>query len=139
MVAKYGTAAFYASVDSSTQDGYDYSGYIYATMVLGLLSIIFSGLTLPIMMCIPELLVKMSLFFMLGLSGAMMIMSWVYGNIFGGILGTIFFAIFLCYAKAVWSRDLQPPFLERRWVCSPHRWIKSVGLLLFPSFLFGYL
>jgi hypothetical protein len=104
VVAKYGTAAFYASVDSSTQDGYDYSGYIYATMVLGLLSIIFSGLTLPIMMCIPELLVKMSLFFMLGLSGAMMIMSWVYGNIFGGILGTIFFAIFLCYAKAVWSR-----------------------------------
>jgi len=73
-------------------------------MVLGLFSIIFSGLTLPVMMCIPELLVKMSLFFMVGLSGAMMVMSWLYGNIIGGILGTIFFAIFLCYAKAVWSR-----------------------------------
>lgn len=73
-------------------------------MVLGLFSIIFSGLTLPVMMCIPELLVKMSLFFMVGLSGAMMVMSWLYGNILGGILGTIFFAIFLCYAKAVWSR-----------------------------------
>ena len=56
------------------------------------------------MMCIPELLIKMSLFFMLGLSGAMMVMSWLYGQILGGILGTIFFAIFLCYAKAVWSR-----------------------------------
>ena len=73
-------------------------------MVLGLISVIFSGLTLPVMMCIPELLIKMSLFFMLGLSGAMMVMSWIYGQILGGILGTIFFAIFLCYAKAVWSR-----------------------------------
>lgn len=106
VVSVYGTEAFYSSIDSSssTQDGYNYSGYIYATMVLGLISVIFSGLTLPVMMCIPELLIKMSLFFMLGLSGAMMVMSWIYGQILGGILGTIFFAIFLCYAKAVWSR-----------------------------------
>lgn len=106
VVSIYGTDAFYSSIEdsSTTTDGYDYSGYIYATMVLGLFSIIFSGLTLPVMMCIPELLVKMSLFFMVGLSGAMMVMSWLYGNILGGILGTIFFAIFLCYAKAVWSR-----------------------------------
>ncbi|KAL7509169.1 hypothetical protein ACHAXN_006594 [Cyclotella atomus] len=106
VVSIYGTDAFYSSIEdsSTTTDGYDYSGYIYATIVLGLFSIIFSGLTLPVMMCIPELLVKMSLFFMVGLSGAMMVMSWLYGNILGGILGTIFFAIFLCYAKAVWSR-----------------------------------
>ena len=56
------------------------------------------------MMCMPLMLVKMSLFFMLGLSGAMMVMSWLSGNVFGGIIGTIFFAIFLCYAKSVWSR-----------------------------------
>lgn len=110
VVSIYGTDAFYATMEggssfgSTTTDGYDYSGYIYATLVIGLFSVIFSGLTLPVMMCIPELLVKMSLFFMLGLSGAMMIMSWIYGNIIGGIVGTIFFAIFLCYAKAVWSR-----------------------------------
>ena len=52
----------------------------------------------------PEALVKMSLFFMVGLSGAMMVYSWLSGNVLMGIIGTIFFAIFLCYAKAVWSR-----------------------------------
>jgi len=106
VVLTFGTDAFYTSVDDNqqTQDGYDYSGYIYSVLVLGLFSIILSGLSLPLMMCIPELLIKMSLFFMLGLSAAMMIMSWMSGNIVGGIIGTIFFLIFLCYARAVWSR-----------------------------------
>jgi hypothetical protein len=106
VVGAYGTDAFYTSVDDSTQtqDGYDYSGYIYATMVLGLFSVIFSGLCLPVMMCMPNALIKMSLFFMLGLSGAMMVWSWLYGNVIGGIIGTVFFLIFCCYAKMVWSR-----------------------------------
>jgi hypothetical protein len=102
----YGTSAFFDNVNSSTisTDGYDYSGYIYATAALGVISMIASGLTLPILMCMPEALVKMSLFFMVGLSGAMMVYSWLSGNVLMGIIGTIFFAIFLCYAKAVWSR-----------------------------------
>ena len=106
VVVAFGTDAFYTSVDDNqqTQDGYDYSGYIYSVLVLGLFSIILSGLSLPLMMCIPELLIKMSLFFMLGLSAAMMIMSWMTGNIIGGIIGTIFFLVFVCYARAVWSR-----------------------------------
>lgn len=108
-VSIYGTDAFFDSVDSSstvagTSDSYDYSGYIYATAALGLISMIASGLTLPILMCIPEALVKMSLFFMVGLSGAMMVYSWLSGNFLMGIIGTVFFLIFLCYAKAVWSR-----------------------------------
>jgi hypothetical protein len=33
-----------------------------------------------------------------------MVLSWLSGAIIGGIMGTIFFLLFLCYAKAVWSR-----------------------------------
>lgn len=110
VVAIYGTDALFQSSDNAIQDAasgqssYDYSGYIYATLVLGVVSIVFSGLSLPLMMCMPESLIKMSLFFMLGLSAAFMVLSWLSGAIIGGIMGTIFFLLFLCYAKAVWSR-----------------------------------
>jgi hypothetical protein len=99
----YGTAAFSTAVDDS-KDGYDYTGYVYVVFIIGLVAIILSGVSLPIMMCMPELLIKASLFLMLILSGAMMVMSFLVGNIFGGIIGVIFFLIFMCYARAVWSR-----------------------------------
>ena len=50
--------------------------------------------------CIPELLIKASLIGMLILAGAMMVVSFLYSNFIGGILGAIFFAIFICYARA---------------------------------------
>ena len=45
------------------------------------------------MMCIPMILIKCSLISMLILSGVMMAMSFVYGNIWGGIFGVSI----LCY------------------------------------------
>lgn len=99
----YGAAAFTEAIDDSTS-GYSYEGYIYATFILGALAIVLTGFALPIMMCIPELLIKASLIMMLVLSGVMMAFSFATGNILGGIFGAIFFAIFICYARAVWSR-----------------------------------
>ena len=100
----YGTSAFSEAVDDTTSTGYNYTGFINVTFICGAIAIILSGVSLPIMMCIPELLIKVSLLTMLVLSGAMMVVSFMAGNIWGGIFGAIFFAIFLCYARAVWSR-----------------------------------
>lgn len=103
VAAAYGSAAFSEAVDEG-DSGYNYQGYINVAFVTGAIAIVLSGGSLPIMMCIPTALIKVSLITMLILSGAMMVMSFVYGNIWGGIFGAIFFAIFLCYARAVWSR-----------------------------------
>eukprot|EP00571_Detonula_confervacea_P012360 CAMPEP_0172303330 /NCGR_PEP_ID=MMETSP1058-20130122/4866_1 /TAXON_ID=83371 /ORGANISM="Detonula confervacea, Strain CCMP 353" /LENGTH=494 /DNA_ID=CAMNT_0013014089 /DNA_START=17 /DNA_END=1501 /DNA_ORIENTATION=- len=103
VAAVYGTEAFTETVNDAAS-GYNYTGYIYATFILGAVSIVLTGITLPIMMCIPELLIKASLIMMLVLSGIMMVVMFLNGSIFGGIIGAIFFLIFCCYAKAVWSR-----------------------------------
>lgn len=101
----YGTKAFSDALDDvADASSANYIGYMYVTLICAVFSIVLSGITLPIMMCIPTLLVKVSLLFMLILSGAMVVMSFYYGNQLGGIIGAVFFLIFLCYAKAVWSR-----------------------------------
>lgn len=99
----YGTQALSEAVDDSTT-GYNYSGYVYSTFILGAAALILSGAALPVMMCIPEVLIKVSLLLMLVLSGLMVVVSFMYGNLVGGIFGLIFFLIFLCYARAVWPR-----------------------------------
>ena len=82
----YGTQAFSDAINDQTS-GYSYEGYVYATFILGAVAIILSGISLPIMMCIPELLIKVSLIMMLILSGVMMVMMFLSGSIFGGIIG----------------------------------------------------
>eukprot|EP00986_Skeletonema_menzelii_P005400 scaffold1953_cov146-Skeletonema_menzelii.AAC.4 len=97
----YGSTAFDQQVNNS---GGSYDGYVAAAFVLGVIAMVFTGFCLPLMMCIPMILIKASLIGMLILSGAMMVVSFLYGNIWGGIFGVIFFLIFGCYARAVWSR-----------------------------------
>ena len=84
MAGSYGTTAFNEAVND-TKDGYSYTGYLYATFVLGAVSIVLTGGTLPLMMCMPMMLIKCSLISMLLLSGVAMVMSFVSGNIWGGI------------------------------------------------------
>ena len=93
----YGSAAFDQQVNNS---GGSYDGYVAAAFVLGVIAMVFTGFCLPLMMCIPMILIKASLIGMLILSGAMMVVSFLYGNIWGGIFGVIFFLIFGCYARA---------------------------------------
>ena len=83
---------------------YEYNGYIYATVVAACLSLLFSAGGLAVLMCIPELMIKVSLIFVVVVSGVWMVLSFLSGNIVGGIFGLIFFAISVCYARAVWSR-----------------------------------
>lgn len=127
----YGTSAFTEAVTDSTS-GYNYNGYIYATFILGAVAIVLTGVSLPIMMCIPMILIKCSLISMLILSGVMMAMSFVYGNIWGGIFGAIFFLIFACYARAVWSRI---PFASVNLLTACTAIKKNAGVL-FVAFFF---
>ncbi|GAX15263.1 hypothetical protein FisN_1Hh700 [Fistulifera solaris] len=85
-------------------ESYDYSGYVTATVIVVCLSFLASGGALAIMMCIPETLIKVSLIFVVVLAGLWMVMAFLSGQIFAGIMGAIFFAMSLCYAKVVWGR-----------------------------------
>lgn len=89
---------------NSATSGSNYIGYIIAAIILGIIALVLAGLTLPVLMCMPAALIKVSLVGMIILSGAMVVIAFMNGSIFGGIIGAIFFLVFLCYAKAVWSR-----------------------------------
>ena len=73
VVGVYGTSAFSELLDDATtaadaSSSYDYSGYVRATFVLGAAAIVLTGLTLPVMLCIPGVLIKCSLLAMLVMS-----------------------------------------------------------------------
>ena len=92
VAAIYGADAFTEAIGDTTagensESGYSYTGYMYATFILGAIAMVFTGITLPIMMCIPTLLIKVSLLMMLVLSGLMMAYMFVSGSIIGGIIG----------------------------------------------------
>ena len=102
VAAIYGSKAF----EGVNEGGYNYNGYIYAAFILGIIAMVFTGFCLPIMMCIPEVLIKVSLIGMLLLSGVMMVISFISGNFIGGIFGVIFFLIFACYTRAGKSHNM---------------------------------
>lgn len=92
IAAIYGADAFNAAISSTdagenVDSGYSYTGYMYATFILGAIAMVFTGITLPIMMCIPSLLIKVSLLLMLVLSGLMAAYMFISGSIIGGVIG----------------------------------------------------
>jgi hypothetical protein len=99
VAAAYGPAAFDESEQSAT-----YDAYLAAVGVTAIISLLFSGLGLLVMMKFPETIIKASLIFVVVMSLVWCIFSFLVGSIIGGIFGLIFFAIGVCYARAVWSR-----------------------------------
>lgn len=93
-----------SAMESGEGESYDYSGYVTATVIIVCLSFFASGGALAVMMCIPETLIKVALIFVVIMAGIWMVMAFVSGQIFAGIMGAIFFAMSLCYAKVVWAR-----------------------------------
>lgn len=100
----YGPAALETDENDGGNSSDEYSGYVIATVICALLSFLFSALAVAVMMCIPETLIKVSLIFVVVLSGLWAVFSFLSGSIIGGILGIFFFAISICYARMVWSR-----------------------------------
>jgi len=98
----YGQDAWNAVVNNDSE--YEYSGVVYMVLICGAIAMVLSGVMLFIMMAIPTFLIKFSLIFVVVLSGVSAAFCFIYGNIWGGVFGIIFFLIGLCYARAVWSR-----------------------------------
>lgn len=98
----YGQDAVKNSTESSSD--FDYEGYVIATVISAVVSLGLACLGLLILMAIPETLIKVSLILVVILSGVWAALAFVSGQIFAGIIGVVFFAISVCYARAVWSR-----------------------------------
>jgi hypothetical protein len=94
----YGPSAF---DDNAT---YNYEGYVIAVVIVALISLIFSGLGLLILMRFPETIIKTSLVFVVLMSLAWCIISFIAGSIGTAIFGLVFFALGVCYARAAWPR-----------------------------------
>lgn len=82
----------------------DYSGVCYLVGITAASTIALGSATLRFMMKYPAELVKGSLIVTVGLSGVIAAMALLSGQAFAGIILTVFFAIGICYAKAVWPR-----------------------------------
>jgi len=82
----------------------DYTGLLYASLIAGGCSFGFSALSLFVMSMCPKVLIQISLLFSLVISLLMVVISFYYQNIVGGIFGLVFFLISCCYACAVWKR-----------------------------------
>jgi hypothetical protein len=97
----YGVPAF-----EDTENLNFYTGYVYAAAVTGVFALIVSGLSLGVMMAIPGPLIKVSLIVVVVMTGIWAVFAIMAGQLFAGILGLVFFALSLCYARAVWVRVL---------------------------------
>ena len=73
----YGPGSF-GEADSTS--GYDYTGYVYAGLILAVISVILSGLGLGMNMCCPELMIKLGLLFVVIMSGVWMALSFLAGQ-----------------------------------------------------------
>jgi len=101
VVAYYGKAAL-ADYSSGSLKGYE--GVVYAAAVCGVFAFVLSGLGILVLMACAEVLIKISLFFVVGLSLAWAVLAFLGGAVGVGVLFLIFFLIGLCYIKVVWSR-----------------------------------
>ena len=92
--------------DTSTATGLNsaYEGYVIVAAVISVLSFVGAGFGMAVLMCIPQLLIQVSLIFSVVLSGIMAVYMFLQGNYLGGALGLVFFAISICYARIAWSR-----------------------------------
>ena len=97
-------AVFGPDAISGGQGETEFEGFVIATCIIVMVSFLMSGIGMAIMMMIPETLIKVSLIFVVCLAGAWMVFGFLSGEVFLGAMGFIFFAISLCYARAVWSR-----------------------------------
>ena len=107
LVAMIAVAVIYGpdALDDADQDSdRDYRGYVYAALICSALGVLASLGGVAVMMCIPETLIKVALIFVVVMSGIFMVMMFLAGAFGGAILGLIFFAISICYARVVWPR-----------------------------------
>mmetsp|Transcript_7212 Transcript_7212/g.16923 ORF Transcript_7212/g.16923 Transcript_7212/m.16923 type:complete len:384 (+) Transcript_7212:95-1246(+) len=114
---------------------YDYSGFIYASVIISLASLVFAGISLLIVMKFPETVIKISLVFVVVLALVWALIAFASGSMIGGIIGLLFFGLSVWYAKAVWSRI---PFAACNLSCAISAIRANFGVVLF-AYLFPIL
>jgi len=92
------------AISSENANANDFIPYVKVASIVGGFAFIISGFGLLILMACAELIIKISLFFVVFMSLAWAIFGFMTGQVFLGILFLIFFLIGLCYIKMVWSR-----------------------------------
>jgi hypothetical protein len=113
----------------------DYSGYVTVTVILVLVSFVGAGIGMMVLMCIPQFLIKTALIFTVVMAGLWMVFAFVSGNILAGVIGAIFFAITMCYARAVWSRI---PFATANLVTASTAIKQNIGVSVY-AYIFAIL
>jgi len=82
----------------------DFEPYVKVAAIIGVFSFLLSGCGLLALLACPSLLIKVSLFFVVGMSLLWAIISFAAGSIVAGCLFLFFFLLGLCYIKVVWDR-----------------------------------
>ena len=100
VAAAYGPAALEGTSTSTAS----YDGYIIAVAITSVISFFVSGLGLLVMMKFPETIIKAALIFVIAMSLVWCILAFASGSVLGGVVGLVFFAIGICYARAAWPR-----------------------------------
>lgn len=113
---------------NGTSSTTDYSGYVIATVIIAMFSFLASAGGVAMLMCIPETMIKIALLFTVVMAGVWMVLAFLSGSIFGGIIGVVFFALTLCYARAVWSRI---PFASINLITACTAIKANLGVVLF--------
>eukprot|EP00590_Aulacoseira_subarctica_P007582 CAMPEP_0172414412 /NCGR_PEP_ID=MMETSP1064-20121228/1069_1 /TAXON_ID=202472 /ORGANISM="Aulacoseira subarctica , Strain CCAP 1002/5" /LENGTH=480 /DNA_ID=CAMNT_0013151067 /DNA_START=22 /DNA_END=1464 /DNA_ORIENTATION=+ len=100
----YGPAAYQQYQFQGTSISGDASGYMKLASIVGVVAFVLSGIMLSVMMCIPQFMIKLALFFSLAMWIAYAVLAFMAANVVAGILGIIFVLLTMCYIRAVWSR-----------------------------------
>jgi hypothetical protein len=108
---------------------------MWTVLICGAFSFLFSAIMYLVMMRFPGTLIKMSLIFVVVLSGVWCALAFLSGNVVGGIFGAIFFLLGICYARAVWSRI---PFATANLVTSATAIKHNLGVTL-EAYIFALL
>lgn len=102
VAGKYGLDSF--SDELKKDSDANYVGFFKGAVVCGIFGLVLSAVLLMILVKIPKIMIKASIFVQISLAIFWVIVSIVVKQFFVATIAGIFLAITLCYARAVWSR-----------------------------------
>jgi hypothetical protein len=100
VAASFGSNPF----TTGDQSNGDYTAVVYTALGCGIFALIFSAFMFLVLICIPSILIKVSLILNLIYSLAIVVLGFMYSSVAFGILGIIIFLLGACYTYFVWSR-----------------------------------
>lgn len=102
VAAKYGLDSFSDRLKRDSDA--NYVGFFKGALVCGIFGLVLSAVLLMILVKIPKIMIKASIFAQVSLAVFWVIISVAVKQYFAAVIAGIFLAITVCYAFAVWSR-----------------------------------